>query len=112
MYKLGGVDPTEEMNWKQFLKALLVINLFWFFWGMILLVSQGALPLNPDGNLGQSVHQAFNTCISFLVNCNLQHYSGEWAKLSHPVIRYHAVPIHHRCNRYGGNGGYHEGIGR
>ncbi|MEZ7903404.1 MAG: potassium-transporting ATPase subunit KdpA, partial [Ruminococcus bromii] len=32
---------------------------------------------NPDGNLGQSVHQAFNTCISFLVNCNLQHYSGE-----------------------------------
>ena len=77
MYKLGGVDLTEEMNWKQFLKALLVINLFWFFWGMILLVSQGALPLNPDGNLGQSVHQAFNTCISFLVNCNLQHYSGE-----------------------------------
>lgn len=77
MYKLGGVDPTEEMSWKQFLKALLVINLFWFFWGMILLVSQGALPLNPDGNLGQSVHQAFNTCISFLVNCNLQHYSGE-----------------------------------
>ena len=77
MYKLGGVDPTEEMYWKQFLKALLVINLFWFFWGMILLVSQGVLPLNPDGNLGQSVHQAFNTCISFLVNCNLQHYSGE-----------------------------------
>ena len=77
MYKLGAVDPTEEMNWKQFLKALLVINLFWFFWGMILLVSQGVLPLNPDGNLGQSVHQAFNTCISFLVNCNLQHYSGE-----------------------------------
>lgn len=77
MYKLGDVDPTEEMNWKQFLKALLVINLFWFFWGMILLVSQGVLPLNPDGNLGQSVHQAFNTCISFLVNCNLQHYSGE-----------------------------------
>ena len=77
MYKLGGVDPTEEMNWKQFLKALLVINLFWFFWGMILLVSQGVLPLNPDGNLGQSVHQVFNTCISFLVNCNLQHYSGE-----------------------------------
>ena len=77
MYKQGGVDPTEEMNWKQFLKALLVINLFWFFWGMILLVSQGVLPLNPDGNLGQSVHQAFNTCISFLVNCNLQHYSGE-----------------------------------
>ena len=77
IYKVCGINPDEEMNWKQFLKALLVINLFWFFWGMILLVSQGVLPLNPDGNLGQSVHQAFNTCISFLVNCNLQHYSGE-----------------------------------
>ena len=65
------------MNWKQFLKALLIVNLFWFFWGMILLVSQGILPLNPDGNPGQSPDLAFNTCISFLVNCNLQHYSGE-----------------------------------
>ena len=77
IYRFSGVDPSEEMDWKKFLKALLVINLVWFFWGMILLVSQGYLPLNPDQNLGQSAHQAFNTCISFLVNCNLQHYSGE-----------------------------------
>lgn len=77
IYKLGGVNPNEEMNWKQFLRALLIINLFWFFWGMILLVTQGVLPLNPDGNIGQTAHQAFNTCISFMVNCNLQHYSGE-----------------------------------
>ena len=33
--------------------------------------------LIPDGNLGQTAHQAFNTCISFMVNCNEQHYSGE-----------------------------------
>ena len=77
MYKLGGVNADEEMDWKKFLKSLLILNLFWFFWGMILLVSQGVLPLNPDGNPAQSVHQAFNTTISFLVNCNLQHYSGE-----------------------------------
>lgn len=77
MYKLSGINPEKDMNWKQFLRALLTINLFWFFWGMILLVSQGILPLNPDGNLGQTVHQAFNTTVSFLVNCNLQHYSGE-----------------------------------
>lgn len=77
MYKLSGVNPDEEMNWKQFLRALLVVNLFWFVWGMVLLVAQGVLPLNPDGNSGQTCHQAFNTCISFLVNCNLQHYSGE-----------------------------------
>lgn len=77
MFKLSGINPNEEMNWKQFLRALLVVNLFWFFWGMILLVAQEVLPLNPDGNIGQTAHQAFNTCISFMVNCNLQHYSGE-----------------------------------
>lgn len=77
MYKLSGVNPDEEMDWKQFLRALLVVNLFWFVWGMVLLVTQDVLPLNPDGNIGQTCHQAFNTCISFMVNCNLQHYSGE-----------------------------------
>ena len=77
IYKLVGVDPKEEMNWKQFLKALLVLNLVWFFWGMVLLCTQQWLPLNPDGNANQTADQAFNTCISFMVNCNLQHYSGE-----------------------------------
>ena len=77
MYKLSGVNPEEEMDWKKFLRALLVVNLFWFVWGMVLLVAQSVLPLNPDGNIGQTCHQAFNTCISFMVNCNLQHYSGE-----------------------------------
>ena len=77
MFRLSGINPEEEMNWKQFLRALLTVNLFWFVWGMVLLVSQGYLPLNPDGNVGQTCHQAFNTCISFMVNCNLQHYSGE-----------------------------------
>ena len=77
MCKLSGVNPEEEMDWKKFLRALLVVNLFWFIWGMVLLVAQGVLPLNPDGNIGQTCHQAFNTCISFMVNCNLQHYSGE-----------------------------------
>ena len=77
MYRLSGINPEEEMDWKQFLRALLMVNLFWFVWGMVLLVSQGYLPLNPDGNIGQTCHQAFNTCISFMVNCNLQHYSGE-----------------------------------
>ncbi|PXZ44022.1 potassium-transporting ATPase subunit KdpA [Sanguibacteroides justesenii] len=77
MYRMSGINPAEEMNWKKFLVALLTVNVFWFFWGMVLLVSQGYLPLNPDGNAGQSPDLAFNTCISFMVNCNLQHYSGE-----------------------------------
>lgn len=28
MFKLSGINPNEEMNWKQFLRALLVVNLF------------------------------------------------------------------------------------
>lgn len=76
-FKLSGVNPTEEMDWKQHLKALLTINLVWFMLGMLILMTQGNLPLNPDGNPSMSADLAFNTVISFVVNCNLQHYSGE-----------------------------------
>ena len=37
----------------------------------------GQTAINPDGNPAQTPDLAFNTAISFLVNCNLQHYSGE-----------------------------------
>ena len=40
IFKVCGINPTEEMNWKQFLKALLILNAFWFVWGMVLLVTQ------------------------------------------------------------------------
>jgi len=41
------------------------------------LIYQDKLPLNPDHNPGQTPDLAFNTAISFLVNCNIQDYSGE-----------------------------------
>ena len=78
MFKVSGINPNEDMNWKQFLKAMLILNAFWFVWGMVLLCTQEWLPLNPDGNVNNTPDLAFNTCISFMVNCNLQHYSGEW----------------------------------
>ena len=77
IFRVSGIDPKESMNWKQFLKALLAINMLWLVYGMLLLIFQDKLPLNPDGNAGQTPDLAFNTAISFLVNCNLQHYSGE-----------------------------------
>ncbi len=76
-YKISGIEPKTEMNWKQHLVALLTINLIWFFMSMAILMNMESLPLNPDHNPNQSAHLAFNTTISFLVNCNLQHYSGE-----------------------------------
>lgn len=77
IYKLSGINPKEEMNWKQHMKALMTINLLWLVYGFFVLMHQDKLPLNPDGNPGMSPDLSFNTVISFVVNCNLQHYSGE-----------------------------------
>ncbi|MGV3611732.1 MAG: potassium-transporting ATPase subunit KdpA [Fluviicola sp.] len=76
-FRISGLNGTREMNWKQHIYALLGINLVWFFICFLLLLNQGWLPLNPDHNPSMSPDLAFNTTISFLVNCNLQHYSGE-----------------------------------
>lgn len=76
-YKISGINPKTEMNWKQHMVALLTINAVWFLLGMFILMTQGSLPLNPDNNPSMSADLAFNTEISFLVNCNVQHYSGE-----------------------------------
>ena len=76
-FRICCINPQESMNWKQFLKAMLTINMLWLVYAMLLLIFQGKLPMNPDGNPGQTPDLAFNTAISFLVNCNLQHYSGE-----------------------------------
>ncbi|ERJ59387.1 potassium-transporting ATPase subunit KdpA [Sphingobacterium paucimobilis] len=76
-FKFSGIDPSKEMGWRQQMIAMLTINMVWFIIGMLLLMTQGFLPLNPDGNPSMSADLAFNTTISFVVNCNLQHYSGE-----------------------------------
>lgn len=76
-YKIGGIDPKIEMNWKQHLVALLSINAVWFLISMFVLTNMDWLPLNPDGNPSMTGDLAFNTSVSFITNTNLQHYSGE-----------------------------------
>ncbi len=76
-FRLSGIDPTKEMNWKQHLSALLIINGFWFLICFLVLMNMSWLPLNPDKNPSMSWDLAFNTAISFITNTNLQHYSGE-----------------------------------
>lgn len=76
-YKIGGINPAKEMNWKQHSVALLTINAVWFVISMLVLTNMVWLPLNPDGNPSMSGDLAFNTTISFITNTNLQHYSGE-----------------------------------
>lgn len=90
IFKLSGIDSSREMNWKEHLKALLSINLIWLLGTMLVLMFQIHLPLNPDLNPNMSADLAFNTAISFVVNCNLQHYSGESgvSYLSQMVLMY------------------------
>ena len=76
-FKIGGINPTKEMNWKQHLVALLTINVVWFIISMLVLTNMLWLPLNPDGNPSMTGDLAFNTTVSFITNTNLQHYSGE-----------------------------------
>lgn len=77
IYKISGINPNRQMTWKQNMFAMLTINFVWFILAFFILLNQSWLPLNPDGNPDMSPDLAFNTAISFLVNCNLQHYSGE-----------------------------------
>lgn len=77
LFRLCGIDPGANMTWKQHLAALLSLNLVWFVYAFVMFLVQGSLFLNPDGNPSMSPDLSFNTAISFLVNCNLQHYSGE-----------------------------------
>lgn len=76
-FKLSGINAQTQMNWKQNIWAMMLINMVWLVLGVFVLMNQSWLPLNPDANPDMSFHLALNTSISFVVNCNLQHYSGE-----------------------------------
>ena len=77
IYKLSGIDPEQEMNWKTYAFALLLFNLLGFFVVYALQRVQGFLPLNPQ-NLGPVAPDlAFNTAVSFASNTNWQSYGGE-----------------------------------
>ena len=78
-YRISGIDAKKEMTWKEHLVAMLTINMVWFIFCFVILVVQQWLPFNLDKNPNMLPDQAFNTAISFLVNCDLQHYSGESA---------------------------------
>jgi K+-transporting ATPase ATPase A chain len=77
IYRALGIDATRQMDWKQYLAALLVFNALGFVTLMALLMTQKWLPLNPAGVDNMSWHLALNTAVSFVTNTNWQAYSGE-----------------------------------
>ncbi len=77
LYKLCGVDPQQQYDWKQYTVAMLVFS------AITLLVTYGIerlqhiLPLNPQNFGPVPADLAFNTAASFTTNTNWQAYTGE-----------------------------------
>ena len=76
-YRLSGVRPDGEMDWKTYAIALLIFNLVGLLFVYLLQRLQHFLPLNPQGLGAVPPHLAFNTAVSFSTNTNWQSYAGE-----------------------------------
>jgi K+-transporting ATPase ATPase A chain len=76
-YKLTGVDPKEEHDWKRYAAAMLLFSLVSMLFTYAILRLQAALPLNPQKLSALSEHLSFNTAASFTTNTNWQSYGGE-----------------------------------
>lgn len=81
-YRIAGVDPHSEQDWKTYTVALLLFNAAGLALLFSILMLQGMLPLNPQKLPGLEWTLAFNTAVSFVTNTNWQAYSGE-ASLSY-----------------------------
>ena len=81
-YRIAGVDPHSEQDWKTYTVALLLFNAAGLALLFAILMLQGMLPLNPQKLPGLEWTLAFNTAVSFVTNTNWQAYSGE-ASLSY-----------------------------
>lgn len=77
LYRLAGIHPGDEMDWKTYTVAMLLFSVVGFVFLYVLQRVQGWLPLNPNGMGAVSPDSALNTAISFATNTNWQGYGGE-----------------------------------
>jgi K+-transporting ATPase ATPase A chain len=76
-YRLIGVKPDEEHDWKRYTLAMLMFSLVSLLFTYAILRLQHLLPLNPQKFGALSTDLAFNTSASFTTNTNWQSYTGE-----------------------------------
>src|ERR1700745_1126260 len=76
-YRVMGVRPDQEHNWKQYTLAMLAFSLVGCVFTYAILRLQNLLPLNPQRFAAVNPDLAFNTATSFTTNTNWQNYSGE-----------------------------------
>jgi K+-transporting ATPase ATPase A chain len=77
LYRISGIEPSQEMRWPHYAAALLVFNLLGLLAVFSLQLLQNSLPLNPQNLSGITWDSALNTAASFVSNTNWQGYSGE-----------------------------------
>jgi len=77
IYRLGGINPSRSMSWKQYFLSLMFLNIVQMTLAFFIFMFQDKLPLNPQGFPGLNWDLAFMQVISFGTNTNLQHYNGE-----------------------------------
>lgn len=77
LYRIAGIDPGQEMDWKHYALALLSFNILGILFLFILQRIQGFLPFNPQHFGSVPGVLALNTAVSFVTNTNWQAYSGE-----------------------------------
>ena len=76
-YRVMGVKPKEEQDWRQYTFAMLWFSLVSCLLTYVMLRLQHLLPLNGQGFGPLSPDLAFNTATSFTTNTNWQSYTGE-----------------------------------
>lgn len=77
IYKLIGVDPQKESDWKSYTANLVIFNVICFLGLYLLQEIQHLLPLNPQKLGPVRWDTALNTAVSFATNTNWQAYGGE-----------------------------------
>jgi potassium-transporting ATPase potassium-binding subunit len=77
IYRIGGIDPQEEMSWKRYAVVMLLFNVVGLLAVYLILRWQAVLPLNPQKFPANSPDLAFDTAVSFATNTNWQSYGGE-----------------------------------
>ncbi|MEX3841373.1 potassium-transporting ATPase subunit KdpA [Paraburkholderia sp. BR10882] len=77
LYRIAGVDPQAEMNWKRYALATISFNVLGVGFLYVLLRIQGWLPGNPQQFGAMTMDGAFNTAVSFVTNTNWQDYTPE-----------------------------------
>lgn len=77
MYRCCGIQAEKEMDWKNYLAAMLFFNFFGLLFVYALQRWQFYLPLNPQDFPAVTPDLAFNTAAGFVTNTDWQAYGGE-----------------------------------